>query len=206
MNIPNNIDILLNNHYSSKYFEYASEYGEPGYSNTYVEAVILGDWWCRCGKTNDGKLHSIEIHHPRVFSGMEKEGYEFLWSDEWVVVNDKAWRTVSDSHSWVSSIALVHGEWITPDDGLEAWIEEYKNSEDMAITCPAFSDNDFTDLGWRQFNGIYEHGLHPGQTDTPRKVLEEIRREHGEHVDWVFSIPKSSQFDFQFKAWIKEWE
>lgn len=205
MNIPHNIDEILNNHYHNKYFSLASEYGEPGYSNINVEAVMLGNYWCNCKKIDDGRSHSIEAHHPRLFQKMEEEGYEFEWSDEWKVVNDKAWRIKSDSHGWLPSIRHVDGEYITADDGLEVWIEACKNSDHLTITCPAFSDKDFINLGWEQFNGVYENGFHPGQIDTPQKALEEIHKEHGQYIDWVFSVPRSGQFDIQFKAWIKEW-
>lgn len=203
-------------------YEYAHEYGEPGYDFPRLAETpifVMAHWWCRCGKhphtgrteawrqdrvVQPGDLHGVEEHHPRIFRQMESQGVEMVFYDEWTIVNDKAYRTQADSYSWQSSILMTeYGEYLTPDDGIEAWIELVVNDPKKCLTY--WSGSDMIEAGWEKWNGRFESGWHPGQNANPKQITADIQAEHDD-VDIVFLLDENSQFYVGFSAWFKERE
>lgn len=198
-----------------------SEYGEPGYSHRYgatTPLVVLGDYWCRCGRVmeddpcNPGEqhaaLHEFEHHHPRIWAQLESQGVAFEWSDEWHLdyENDKAWRTQPDSYSWQPSIILPLEacEYITPDDDIETWIEACVNNPSMCVPRGVWSDAEIEATGFVEYQCGYENGWHPGQTDDPREITRLIREERGDDVEILFQLTQVQQFDISFCVWVRD--
>lgn len=176
--------------YFEKYnvnFEWCSKYGEPGCTDP-EKSIVFADW-------NDIP--------KRIQDGLERQGFELEWSDEWFVDsnNDKAYRTSPDSYHWESSIMFSEEgcDYITPDDGIEAWIDECQNNARKALPS-WWSEDDITALGWTKTSDTYESGFHPGQNDSPEvigKALEKAGKE------FLFQIGGKGQFDIRFHVWVK---
>jgi len=205
-------------------YEYAHEYGEPGYTlEGPTPMVVLGSYWCRCGKhPRQGQikggwtgvdsiyhaddLHEYAEHHPRVWATMETQGVEFEWHDEWMIDhdNDKAYRTEPDSYSWQPSYLYTEGgDILTPDDDIEDWIVELQNDPSRCMTRRAWHWCDLEEAGFEQFNGPFESGWFEGQNDDPKMVTDAIRRQYDDDVDILFYLNDTGQFDVRFTAWIR---
>lgn len=194
--------------------DYCDEYGEPGYRAD--AGVILGYYWCHCehgpegtDDTGRGKLHALDYHYPRLFAALEDQGWELEWSDEWIVDHNasKCYRTQANSYSWQSSILWTDGEFLTPDDGIDAWVDEVVDNPDRCLSSHVWSVGDLRGAGfvpWPDDDETYESGWHPGQTDDPRDITARIREERGEGVEIVFYLNGVGQFDIRFTAWIRE--
>jgi hypothetical protein len=192
-------------------WHWCNEYGEPGYRvDGTTPAVVLGDYWCRCGKVlkEDGTpdLHDVMSHHPRVFAQLEAQGVAFEWEDEWTIDSEygKAYRTSPDSYSWQQSFRWTDdGEMVTPDDDIEAWIAYAVNDPIRCLPRNVWKRADLEAAGFVSYNGQYEAGWHPGQTDDPRAITELIRERMGDDVEIVFYLDDSGQFDVGFSAWTR---
>lgn len=182
--------------------DYADEYGEPGYSFPYgasTPMILLADW------------NRIGTRHPRVFAQLESQGVEMVWCDEWVVDHEgasKAYRTQADSYSWQSSILWTDGDFLTPDDGIDAWIEEVVDNSRRCLPSNVWSASELTAAGFVQWMPDdpqrYESGWHAGQTDDPANVTREIRETAGyASAEIVFLLDESSQFYVGFSAWTR---
>lgn len=171
--------------------EYASEYGEPGYSLPAGKTLILFANW-------------NEV--PEEIVRLLEESYELHYSDEWVVDYDyargKAWRTKPDSYGWMCSIRYHNGELLTTDDGPELWAE-YLVENPEGLAHPSV---DLESIGFVPCGDIYEAGWHRGQDDTPAKVrtaLEEsLSGKVGpdEELQIVFRLVDVGQFDIRWEA------
>lgn len=199
--------------FQSAGFDYCAEYGEPGYQRVGTAGVLLADWWCKCGTVlrEDGtpELHGFELHYPRLFAALEEQGYELEWSDEWVVDHEsgKCYRTQGDSYSWQSSILWTDGDFLTPDAGIDAWIEELVNDPHRCMTSTVWTRGDLEGAGFVQWERddphTYESGWHPGQDDDPEAITQQIRAELGDDVEILFYLDDSGQFDVRFSAWTR---
>lgn len=181
-------------------------YAEPGYSGD----VILGSYWCRCAfgpeddRAKGRHLHGLDYHHPRLFAALEEAGISLDWGDEWIVDgNGRAWRTQPDSYSWQSSILWGDGDFLTPDDGVEEWVEVLKDDPSRALTGSWWDAADLEELGWVQLDQDYESGWHPGQTDDPRQISAGIREQFGDEAEILFTISGVGQFDVRFAVWVR---
>ncbi len=191
--------------------DYADEYGEPGYHSEGM--VILGDYWCHCDKGPDkdkegSKLHGMEFHYPRLFAALEEQGHELEWYDEWITTHEnsptKAYRTTADSYSWQSSILWCDGDFLTPDDGIEAWIEETVNDPHRCISSAVWSKQDIEAQGFREYQCGLENGWHPGQTDDPEVISKQIKKELGPDVDILYQLSENSQFYIGFCVFVRD--
>jgi hypothetical protein len=194
-------------------WDWASEYGEPGYgtfSNADVRAVILGDYWLRDRDKNTDKLQAFEDRWPRIWQALEESGVCFEWYDEWVVDHErsKAYRYRPDSYTWQPSVVHnEHGDLLTPDDDIEDWIDWAKNEPTRALLRSVHRDADLTAAGftiWPDDDTYFENGFHPGQDDNPTDITDQIRAIHGDTVDIVFHISGVGQFDIRFTTYIRE--
>jgi len=191
-------------------WRFAQEYGEPGYGSSTTTGVILGNYWCRCDRVlkDDGtpNLHGVDLHYPRIFAALEDAGIELEWEDEWIEDEaGRAWRTQADSYSWQSSILFTeYGDILTPHDGLDAWLEEVVDNPRRALSGHVWSVGDLEEARFSAWNGTYENGWHPGQTDDPEAITREIRDALGDDVEIVFYIGSVGQFDIAFTAWTRQ--
>lgn len=207
--------------------DYASEYGEPGYSfdNDETPIFLIGDWWCRCGNNpHAGKprpswggesrtylatdLHSIEDHHPRVWAQLESQGVETAFYDEWWVdpSTSKAYRTTADSYSWQSSIQMTDdGEYLTPDDDIETWIEWAVNDPQRCLMREYRHRLEAAGfVKWGPPGGNYHNGWYDGMDDNPKHVYDQIMNDADtEDIEVVFVLDETSQFYVGFSAWIR---
>lgn len=172
--------------------EFASAYGEPGYSDP-EKGIILANW------------NAI----PKGLADwLERCGYSLEWADEWIVDHNhggKAYRTQPDSYGWESSIMLTtDGEWLTPDDSPSDWIDECANDRmrpDLGCLPSRITDSDLHDAGFKLFRGDLESGWHPGQTDDPQAIAKLAFDAGAYRV--VFRKVENSQFYVRFECWVE---
>ena len=196
--------------------DYASEYGEPGYSSE--GPILLGNYWCHCANGPDAAeentraaergsephyLHGMECHHPRVFALLEEEGCALEWEDEWVIVNDRAYRTSPDSYSWAPTAVYDSdsGEFLVPEDGISAWLEWAINNPTRAFMPRMFSNEEMNAEGFEERDCSLESGWH-GVEDDPRAILESLQEERD--CDVVFMISSNEQFRTKFCVYTRD--
>lgn len=170
------------------------EYGEPGYNEQPANGILLADW---------NKV-------PRyICDGLERRGYALEWEDEWIEAGEtsKIYRCQPDCYGWTpyyvirDDCEVIGGDEIEGDADLRAWyVDEYLLNDPTRANI--FRGVNLSKLGFSQFNGGFETGWHPGQTDSPAKVLERIQREMPGH-DVVFQIDNVGQFDSHWSAWTR---
>jgi len=205
-------------------WDWATEYGEPGYWDSTTTMVVLGNYWCRCGKhpragqpsrgyfksgdtIKPDELHGYSDHHPRVWAALEAAGVQFEWYDEWMVDHEtsKAYRTQPDSYSWQPSVILDDtGEWLTPDSDITDWLAWAINEPGRCLfrsQWDALIEAGFAP--WPDDDTRFENGWHPGQTDDPRDITEQIRAVDPD-CEIVFCTTSTGQFDVEFKALIRQ--
>ncbi len=212
--------------YPDNIYDWAPEYGEPGYDLPEGGLVVLGDYWCRCkqhpraGQSQHSfsgrreivaeDLHDIGEHHPRIWEQMKSQGYEFEWYDEWAIDHEagKVYRTQGDSYMWrPSAIYDEGGELMTADTDLEVWLEWLLDEPGRRCLPTNIIDiSQLEEVGFFRWpepdSDDFENGWHPGQTDDPAKILAEIARTHPDH-DAVFVLTENSQFYSKFAAYIR---
>jgi hypothetical protein len=207
MKIGSNILSLLAD---SFYWDYCDTYGEPGYDDP-EGGVILGDFWCRtCPKVKEdgtSNHHSVEKHYPHIFQALVDQGWEFEWADEWVIDHErsKCYRVEPNSYTWKSSILWTDGDFLTPDDPLEDWLEEVMNDSHRCLSDGIWSESQFEELGFHKWNtdDVYRNGWYDRE-DRPEDVENSIRRKYEcRDVDIFFVHDYSSQFEIGFSAWYK---
>lgn len=175
----------------AKYADFASSYGEPGYDDPQA-GIIFANW-------NDVPRY--------IMDGLERRGFSLEWSDEWTTAGEtcKAYRTSPDSYSWrpyyvMTDCDIIGGDEIESGDQLDWYVNEYLLND--PTRCNLFHI-DLAALGFVQWNGEYETGWHPGQTDDPRKVFDAIR-EAKPDCDVVFDLTGKGQFDIAWTAWTRD--
>ena len=217
MDITTNVLEALSERMSqSCYMEWASEYGEPGYGSSSTKGVILGSYWCHCdnGPETKSGLHSLDFHYPRLFAALTEQGFELEWYDEWVIDHDadKAYRTKPDSYSWQPSIVWNEemSDWMTPETDVEEWVEwASENPVSRIIPSKVIPESKLEEIGFREYTGpdgkpqTFENGWHPGQTDDPKEIVQNISEELGEDTKILFYLNDTGQFDIRFSAWIR---
>ena len=172
-------------------FEFASEYGEPGYDNP-QRGIVFADW----------------NHFPRELGDiLERAGYNVEWSDEWIISYEtgKAYRSQPDCYGWKPYYVLtedgdiIGGDEIKNGDQAEWYVNDYLVNNPRRANL---FDIDLTAFGFERYNGTFESGFHPGQNDEPNEVFKRIKSERPQ-TDVVFSINSIGQFDVHFTAWVR---
>lgn len=192
-------------------YDYASEYGEPGYSTR--GPVLLGNWWCHrhdCSYTEryeDGrrKTHGLEYHYPRLFAFLESEGCEFEWSDEWTIIDDKAYRTQADSYSWQPTAVWNDDicEYMVNGEDIDEWLEWAVNAASRCLMNDSFTDAELESAGFVERQCDYEDGWY-GVNDDPAEIMRAIRDR--ESVDVLFKLASTEQFRVTFCVYVREGE
>ena len=168
---------------------YCTFYGEPGYTDPEM-GVILADW----------------NHVPKELAeALEEAGYSLEWCDEWVIDynNDKAYRTSPNSYHWEPQWILGDGEYIFPDDGPQAYIEECAitdAAQPMRCLPSSITPQDLEAEGYALHKDDLENGWHPGQTDDPQELAKQAFEQGAERV--VFRKTENSQFYIKFECWV----
>lgn len=196
--------------------DYANEFGEPGYHLAEGAVFAIGDWWCRdrdCeytevyegGLAGQKKVHGVELHYAALFAKLEEAGVETAFDDEWMIDHDgegKAYRTEADSYQWQPQVQMTEdGEWLTPDSGIEPWIEWANNDHTRCLFAHTWTNAEIEAQGFEEIQCGYENGWHPHQNDDPEKIATEMRRRSDEPIDVMFQISSVGQFDIHFCVW-----
>ena len=167
--------------------EFTSTFGEPGYTQPRA-GVVLADW-------NDvDKDHSDKL---------EAEGYDLVWSDEWTIVDDKAYRTCADSYHWQSSILFCDGEYTTLEHPTY-WIEncEIKLGHGGITPLPAhFPEDEILKAGYVLAESGLESGWFSGQDADPAACAAAHFAAGAEYV--LFQRTEQSQFYTTWRVWTK---
>jgi hypothetical protein len=209
--------------------DYATAYGEPGYStdkpyilfsnwNDHALARLCGLPWERetgdedVRKAAETKNAPVKAKLKRLTDILETQA-ELEWSDEWTIVYDSqplAFRTSPDSHGWtpafVSDTNFASGD-IVPladiegDDDLQ---DEYIAS---IIDNPSTYCKPNIQLEAHRFQKLSDHenGWHPGQTDVPRDVLARAKIQFPS-MEFVFGHLSKSQFSVEWELWGRDKE
>lgn len=185
-------EIVLNYLQDKHYAEWCGEYGEPGYQDP-EEGIVFCNW------NNVPKW---------VGEYLEEAGYECEWSDEWIIDYDygKAYRTSPDCYSWQPQIMFTDGDFLTPDDPIEDWLQEcwIQSPNDRLRALPSWiTHKDLEEHDFKKHNGVFETGWHPGQTDEPVDTARKIFKNDKVH-EVVFRIVENSQFYIVWEAWYRE--
>ena len=177
---------------------WASEYAEPGYSDP-ASGILFGDWNDREGCTDRKRFVEIAEH----------AGFELEWSDEWSACSDcgKAVRTSPDSYGWTASFSIVEDceivcvECLTDDPA-----SHLARLEDNPQTANTISRINPASHGYVRYNGDFENGFHPGQTDNPTEITKTMQDLGFSRI--LFNLESVGQFDVRFSAWHvpKTWE
>lgn len=186
---------------------------EPGYYDDDT-VIVLGNWnpkrWVREGEPPLTDEENLPVTLGNKLD--EMEDVEIEWYDEWTRCGEcfRAFRTQPNSYSWTMYGAFVESacEYICAEclnADVESYLEDYiDNTSNAVVWC---DDSTLIENGWEKWEPNnphqYENGWHPGQTDDPKKILEEIKEEN-EDLQVVFLIDSVGQFDMRFSAWVKE--
>jgi hypothetical protein len=207
-------------------WESASQYGEPGYQTDRITLVVLGYYWCNCGKnphagkqgrnggsnpyyvTRPEDLHSLEDHHPRIWKQLESQGVEFNWHDEWTIDSDhdKAYRTNPDMHGWQPSYVYTErGDIMTADDDIADWVEWAVNQPKRVIPTRIISRDRIIEAGFMLIHDRLESGHHEGMTDDPCAYYDmETGKPASKDWDYLFLLDDTSQFYITFSMWARQ--
>ena len=113
--------------------------------------VCFTENWNSISKWTADKSETVSDAPGQLGAALEALGVELEWSDEWVVQSDnasKCYRTTGDSYGWQSSILWTDGgDFLTPDDDIDAWIEEVKDNPQRCLASRVWSVGDLASAG-----------------------------------------------------------
>ena len=150
---------------------------------------------------------------PKKMRDFLESHFEIVWDDEYVSCDhcSRAVRVVHDSYGWEAPFLRTDSEIVCKKcikdnpEWLEEFIEDYKNTSKRALpswTMPLLKNAGFVCFEQEDGCARFESGWHPGQTDDPVKILEELEREFPE-AEVVFVLTGVGQFDVNFTAFIR---
>jgi hypothetical protein len=147
----------------------------------------------------------------RLFRALDRIGVEAEWYDQYDPCSDcqKLLETSANSYMWQPSYLrdqegqIVCFDCIDVDDDSVLEEFDYINNPDKCI--PDELAKHLPEWGWQPYNGTYENGWHPGQTDKPGLILEKIQgTRFKDRRSVVFRLDETSQFYIRFTAWVKD--
>ena len=177
---------------------FAPEYAEPGYSTD--KGILFANWNPSCG-FNVQKAQQKRDPIVRLGRIAEKMGFKCEWEYEWTTCQEcgKAVRTSPDCYGWTSHYRIVNECELICLDCLD-WAEYLESIEgNPSHACPPEIDPE--QYGYVKYNGDFETGFHPGQTDDPKKVLATMTAHGLKSI--VFRIAGKGQFDVTWQAYHK---
>ena len=144
----------------------------------------------------------------RLFDALERIGVDAEWCDMAGRCSDcgKLMETSANCAGWQPGyLTGSEGDRICfdcldtdTDDVLDEF--GYINNPDKVI--PDGLGRHLKAWGWEPYNGVFENGWHPGQTDNPREILGAIRAKEP-NLSVVFRLDETSMFYIRFTAWTK---
>jgi len=190
--------------------DYASDYGEPGYScHVSVDEadatpmVLFGNWWLRRHDKGyvESQCRSWFDRYPRLMGQLEAQGVQFDWCDEWIAIDDLAYRANHDSYMWQPSWCWLDEDYFVPttSSDIEDIIDEVAGDPRRAINLRQVNEVHMEKMGFEHCNGEFASGWHPGQTDDPVQLLDHYREMYGDEFTYVFIISGVGQFDVHFR-------
>lgn len=164
-------------------------YGEPGYADP-ERAILFGNW---------------NYASKAVGNWLEAHGFELEWEDEWVEIDNKAYRTSPTSYHWTPSWVMDdEGNYYTKDDhdGVIDALAMTDKGHTAHLLPDWVPDTELTEAGFVKAEGDdRENGWHPGQNDTPQKDAVPLFEQGAEAV--IFRRTEQSQFYFKWDVWVK---
>lgn len=166
-----------------------------GTENNPEEVWVSGDWNGEMGK--------------RLYKALERIGIEAEWCDEVDRCDgcQKMVRTNPTHYGW-------QARYLTDEQGDRVCFDCLDVSSDEVLSDFGYLDNPHKAIpdvlgnhleswGWAPFNGVFENGWHPGQTDNPREIFDRIKEKYP-NLSVVFRLDEVSQFYIRFTAWTKD--
>jgi hypothetical protein len=165
---------------------YSRDYAEKGYTIKTEKGILFGNW-------NYFSRKACDL--------LEQAGYELEWEDEWDTCADcgRAIRTSADSYGWTASYVILNDCELVCLDCLDFgdYLESIEDNPDKACT-PDINPNQY---GYTLIDNSFESGLHPGQNDNPKSILENMQSKGYKHL--VFRVSRVGQFDVNFEIYQK---
>lgn len=146
----------------------------------------------------------------RLSKALERIGVDCEWYDQVGTCSDcqKLLETHPTSYHWQPGY-LTHDEGLVCFGCLElsddSVLEEFNYIDNSSKAIPDVLARHLEEWGWESYNGTYENGWHPGQTDKPGEIFDKIKKESPE-LSVVFRLDETSQFYIRFTAWTKKRE
>jgi len=179
----------------------ADDYAEPGYTtHNHLDYIVLGNYnppnrWNDNGKDNASKSFT------RTIDLLERVA-DCQWDDQWTTCDDcgKLVRIDADCYGWTRYYHEYECYRVCFDciDKNE-YLEDIQDNPHKAIVHPDLNPLDY---GFESYNGQFENGWHPGQTDDPSKIAEKVLADGFDH--YVFQIDDVGQFDCRFRVYVKK--
>ncbi len=176
---------------------YASGYAEPGYNDP-ARGILFANW---------------NLFPRGIDKILEYAGYAVEWSDEWHTCEcGKAFRTSPDSYHWTMAGAwegecdLVCHECLTDDPA--DYLKEITGDSSRCVSEFMARKINFEEEGYTRYSdsGEYETGFHPGQTDSPAKVVETLKARGIDSARILFVQSEQSQFYVRWEVWLRDEE
>ena len=169
------------------------------------------DQRCNGGDENDpiivmsSEMSDKLYKHRALERAAESQGIELVHYDEYTVDDDgvKAWRTEPDSYFWTPSCVYDdHGNFLTPDDDIDLWIDWAKNDCNRCLSSSMVKLEELEELGFTfhpDEDDVNESGFHQGMDVDPRKTYLELRGTPERpgpfpQSDIIFWLKETSQF------------
>lgn len=145
----------------------------------------------------------------RLFKALDRIGVDAEWYDENDPCDDcgKLMRVKSDSYMWQpqylrdSECQIVCFDCLDLSD--DSVLDDFGYVDDAHKCVPDKLGEKLDGWGWAPYNGVYENGWHPGQTDDPQVIFDKIKEQSPE-LSIVFRLDEVSQFFIRFTAWTKD--
>lgn len=161
---------------------------EPGYDD---KPVILANW------------NNIPAE---VYDGLESQGYDCEWEDEWLICDScfKAFRCSPDSYGWEMFGIIKDGEAICGNClNMSDYLESIQNNPKQALTCTLQDKRGpIEQYGYELVKTDLESGFYDGQTDNPKQILKSMLLKYPTDK-FVFVIDSQGQFDISFSLYKK---
>lgn len=153
---------------------------------------------------------NVEPYGSRLFDALERIDVEANWFD----MHDKCadcGKLMETTPSWAGWQAgylhvpdaseLVCFDCLDTDT--DDVLDEFRITDNPGTAVPDVLGRHLEGWGWAPFNGVFESGWHPGQTDDTRKVFRRIKGEYP-NLSVVFRLDETSMFYIRWTAWTKD--